>query len=433
MSYPATLDDLSAKTFENKTKQENAHPLAHAEERGAIDAIETALGTEPAGSQASVAARLGVIDKGTNWGAGEEVHIYQAAPGRNAAIKLGESASPDKTFGPPIRISRTLEILEEKFTGDGADGLAAIAATSHALSGSQAQAIGLFAGAITDGTYLGTNSHSDAIGGYFIGKSTSGSTRSGQGIFALGRREAIGGVACGNETVCDNETAEAGTYNSLGASTTRGIWLHPIGTADSGCGLQIGHTTSTAHWEVGIGVNKEAVTQASFRDDSEATRSIQIKGSHAKAAISVAAGAGPVVIGEEEAANATSLFEALGGNEAHDPIAVFRVTGSNNIRIQLSVNGSGNVSAFAAGGTNSILTGTVAGDSGFTFAAGKTLHIGAQGHGSIFRISEAAIGLYGVAPVARHAAIAEPAETLASLKEKVNQIREAIKNIGITE
>jgi hypothetical protein len=42
------------------------------------------------------------------------------------------------------------------------------------------------------------------------------------------------------------------------------------------------------------------------------------------------------------------------------------------------------------------------------------------------------IGFYGVAPVARHAAIAEPAETLAGLKKAVNELREALKNVGLT-
>lgn len=43
------------------------------------------------------------------------------------------------------------------------------------------------------------------------------------------------------------------------------------------------------------------------------------------------------------------------------------------------------------------------------------------------------LGFYGVAPVKRHAAIASPAETLASLKTAVDALREAVKNIGITE
>lgn len=390
--------------------------------------------------------KTGAVVPGTVIGSGEEVHIFQASPTRMLSIQLGSAAAPDTAFGTTFKVSRTLSIPEASFTGDGADGLAAIAGVTSATATSQGQAIGVLAGARTAGTYLGENSHSDGIGLYAIGVSTATSTRSGQGLFAHGKRENTAGVACGNETVCDNATAEAGTYNPLGASTTRGIWLHPIGTADSGCGMQIGHTVSTAHFEVGIGVNKEAVTKASFRDDSEAIRSIQIKGSHEKAAISVAEGAGPIVVGEEEAANATSLFEALGGNAAHDPIAVFRVTGNNNIRIQLAVNGSGNVSAFAAGGANSILTGTATGDSGFTFAAGKICHFGAQGKSSIFRIGEKAIGLYGVTPVERAAApgtVVETAPTLAGygfteaqakeILSKLNKALTALKNIGITE
>jgi hypothetical protein len=49
------------------------------------------------------------------------------------------------------------------------------------------------------------------------------------------------------------------------------------------------------------------------------------------------------------------------------------------------------------------------------------------------RLYTTKLGFYGVTPVARAAAIGEPAESLGSLKTAVNAIRTALKNVGITE
>jgi len=323
---------------------------------------------------------------------GEEVHIFQASPKRNLSISLGKAAAPDEAFGTAAKASRTTKILESAFTGDGADGLAALAGVTHAVAGSQAQAIGVFGGASTDGTYVGAASHADGIGGYFIGRSSAVSTRSGQGIFASGRRESAEGVAVGNETVCDNETETAGIYNKEGASSTRGIWLHPVGTADSGCGLQIGHTTAAAHWAVGIGVNKEAVTGQSFRDDSEALTSIQVNGTHSTASLAVAQGAGQVVIGALEAPEAGPLFVVYSGTSTIDPILDVG-SGTSTSHSSRWRNASGQFKLFVCNAANQYLVGTVQGDTGINFTPGKTFHFGAQTKTSLVRLSEKAVGL----------------------------------------
>lgn len=368
---------------------------------------------------------------------GEEVFLFQKSPPRNLSVTLGSSSEPDASFGSAVKISRTLNILESSFIGDGADGLAALAAVTDVEASSQAQGIGLLGGATTKGTYLGERSHADAIGGYFVGVSGSTSTRSGQGIFANGRRENTEGVACGNETVCDNETLEAGVYNKEGASNTRGIWLHPIGTADSACGLQIGHTTPAAHWRVGIGINVNSVVAQSIRDDSESETSIQINGTHSKASLAVASGAGQVIIGALVAPEAGPLFVVYSGVSTIDPLMDFGSGAGTSFSVRFR-NASGQMKMFVSNAVNQYLTGTIQGDTGINFTPGKIFHIGAQTKTSLVRVSETGIGFYGHAPIAQQARPPESNATKLELSsiEKLNTTVEAIRKVlfevGIT-
>jgi len=93
-------------------------------------------------------------------------------------------------------------------------------------------------------------------------------------------------------------------------------------------------------------------------------------------------------------------------------------------------NSTGNLGAFAANAANAFLTGTAQGDTGLTYT--QRFHLGMTGKTSILRMEEAKMAVFGAAPVARAAAIASPAETLASLKVAVDQLITANKNFGIT-
>jgi len=128
-------------------------------------------------------------------------------------------------------------------------------------------------------------------------------------------------AAVGAEIASDNETLTAGTYNPTGPSSTMGIHLHPVGTADVGCGLQINHT-STPIFRVGIGITAGSAGDSSFRDDSSSTASLDIRGSHTTA-LGVASGAGQVVIGASSASSATPFLEVYGGSTTTDPIVQF--------------------------------------------------------------------------------------------------------------
>jgi hypothetical protein len=213
-----------------------------------------------------------------------------------------------------------------------------------------------------------------------------------------------------------------------------GIWLNAqsTGAADTAAGIQFGHGFER-QFDVGIGFNSLSIKSAAFRDDSNALRSILVKGAHEKAAIAVAAAAGPVVLGGEEINFAGSqLFEVQFGAEALDPGVVFGTGQGKSVSIMPIRNSTGNVKIFASNAGNAFLTGTAQGDTGINFTAGKVFHIGAQGKTSLFRVNETGVAFNGAAPVAKAGAIGSPAETLAALKIAVDAVRVALTNVGIT-
>jgi hypothetical protein len=130
---------------------------------------------------------------------------------------------------------------------------------------------------------------------------------------------------------------------------------------------------------------------------------IYISGRHASGAgpaIAVAAGAGPVIIGETAANQAQSLLEVIGGSSSNPTVLIGSTSGSNTHRI-LFRNGQGQHDWFLAGTINSFLTGTVAGDSGFrTSTAGKSMHFG--GTAKVMSITQDnKLGFFAVTPVVR--------------------------------
>lgn len=338
-------------------------------------------------------AEVEILNLATNWSAGDSVTVFTPDPAaQKLHIKDGTAVAPDETYGSLARFSRTLSVAESTFSGDGGPGLAAVYGVAKVLAASEGQGIGVYGGAVTAGTHVGAHSLADGIGLYGVGRALAGSTRTGMGLFANGRREDAGAVATGAEISCDNETETAGTYNKAGASSTKGIFLHATGKADVGCGLQIGHP-STPKFEVGIGINEGAVGTASFRDDSSAIRSVLIKGSHEKAAIAVALGAGQVVIGAEEPSSATPLLELYAGEANFDPILRIGTgkafASSAEIRTE-----AGNAKFFASASTNGFLNESGNGGTGIQFSTAKIFSIGrAGGVRGMIRLSEGGVAI----------------------------------------
>lgn len=248
-----------------------------------------------------------------NIGFGESQTVYAPNPGfQFLNLAQGSAAAPDTTYSPLVHVSRVLDIPEADFSGDGAPGLTTAYFVGRATEASEGQAIGVVGAAITESSHEGAHSLADAIGGYFVGKSNAGSTRTGQGIFTLGRREDEAGWATGNESVSDNETEKAGVYNAAGISDTKGVHVHAVGKQDSAVGIQITKATAEGRsFQVGYAVSS-GVTESGFRDDSKSARALDIQGEHSEAAIRIAekagkfafvGGSGNFVIGQSFGAN----------------------------------------------------------------------------------------------------------------------------------
>lgn len=378
----------------------------------------------------SYISELSEINLGTKWASGDNVTIYTANPeGRKLVIKDGTVASPVTEAHPTLKVSRTSGVTGG-VSGDGATELGTIYGSASGTSSSKVQEIGV----IGTAKNAGTEGEPDACGIYGVGRILSTGKGRAFGAFLAGRRDGAEQRMTGVEIYVENASNEADSYDIItGAETTKGIWLHG-GTAKSAVGLQVG-TISEAipSFDVAFGINKFSVATAVLQDNSKAERSLQIKGEHTKAAMSVAFGSGLVVLGNEEANfSGSQLFEIYYGEEALDPGFVFGTGKGKSVSGILMRNSTGQAKIFASNAANAFLTGTVQGDTGINFTAGKIFHIGAQTKTSLLRVSETGVGLNGAVPVAKASAISSPAAELAPLKTAVDAIREAIKNVGIT-
>lgn len=250
------------------------------------------------------------------FGEGTSLSVFSPDPGTQIlAVKKGTTGVPDTTYGPLIHASRTISVKESAFSGDGSPGLGSAYFVTKALASSEGQAIGGTAAAITEGTHTGEHASADAVGWYMVGEATGASTRAGIGGFASGRRSVATAETTGMEIVSFNGTETPGKFTTTGASDTKGIWLHATGKKQSGVGLQIGRTSLA--FEVGIGINEGAISAASFYDASQSLRAIRIAGAHEKGALTVAAGAGDIVLGVETASGGGKGIMFLHNAEAN--------------------------------------------------------------------------------------------------------------------
>lgn len=386
-------------------------------------------------------AEFAEVTLGSKWSAGDllgarvSAEKLLKAPAHKLDLRDGTAAAPVK-IGVSASISRTdatsrEEVNEDLGVGtDGPDGATVLRASIKGTPASQVQLVGVVATAWQTGAFA--EAGADACP--FFGNARISNEATGRAIGAYLESVRETETSRGQQALelrVKNSTATGDGYLAAEPSKSMGIWLNPSGTSTSACAIQLGHGFGKT-FDVGIGVNEGAIGSASFRDDSAALRSIFVKGTHAKAAIAVAAGSGPVVIGGEEASGANVRFEVLAGEVTSDPMILFGSATETGYSVQLK-NSKGSLKSFISAAVNQFITGTAKGDAGHTFTPGQTYHIGAIGKTSQVRVQEAKIGFYGVAPVARAAAIAEPELLLLKVQEAVNKIREVLKNIGITE
>lgn len=308
---------------------------------------------------------------------GDAQQIYTATTAQSLAISKGTAAAPDTSVNPLLKAERLITIAESAISGDGGEQCAAILGIGVGTVGCEVQPVGVFGGAKTSSTAGAPGN--DAVGVYGAARALTGATGVAFGGFFQGRRDDTTGKACGVEVLCSNFTASAGTYNATGFSALSGITLNANGNANCGVAIQIRPVGQ--QWVTGIGFVKEAgvsaVTNADISIDDDAATGIAINGTHATAAIAVASGAGPLIVGGTTLQNAGALFEVQAPDAAVNPLAVF---GSSAFNRQYSVrirNSGAQHLWFIASSADQFLTGTGAGDSGFSNPdTAKSFHIG---------------------------------------------------------
>lgn len=224
-------------------------------------------------------------------GSGDPQYLYTASAdkdGRLLRLHAGTTASPDTTLGPLVKASRRVSVLASAFApSDGGEQMAAITGISAGDAANQVQPVGVYAAATNAGTTsAGTGPMPDAVGIYGIARIYDGGVGSGIGGVLYGRRESDTGRATGAEIAVFNY-GTTNLYNSAsGYQRTQGIWLTPAGSADSAVGMTIGNSHGY-QFDVGIvfdgttvGGKVGSVKSAAIRDNSSATTSYLLNGTH---------------------------------------------------------------------------------------------------------------------------------------------------------
>jgi hypothetical protein len=273
-------------------------------------------------------------------------HLYDA--------REGTSGAPITTSGPTFKVSRTETITRATVeaagsTGtDGADQVGAIMGISTGVGSTQTQPIGIMGVGLNQSTNTlgGIGAVPDACGIYGIGRITGSGVGVGIGGFFLGRRDTTTANACGLEANSANFTATDAVYSTTGFSPAHGIWINASGNADSAAGITVSNPFGR-QFSVGLAFTAQVansktggVKDASIRDDSTSSRSINIKGTHSTAAIGIAAGAGNVGIGTESPGSDQLKIVAGGDVNMITLVASVSHSAASAIRIRDYTDGS---------------------------------------------------------------------------------------------
>ncbi len=402
---------------------------ASADELVAVDKSDTTMAASGSTKRVTLADLLGatsgvpvalVSNVGT-WGRAIEDlrgdQLGYAATGANLTpglwqdVRVGTAASPvtgSSGKGGLIKLSKTEDLRVADFVNGSTNEQSAplVVHTKNAAT-SEVQCAGAYIVAETLSTSATGGANKDAMGLAATGRVTGSGTGRGIGGYFVGRRDTNTGTTNGLEVRAWNETATDQTYNSTGASNGMGLWLScsgPSGAVNrlNGPAIQIGKATDGA-WDVGLAAAKigglNPIVTTFIRDDTDATDSILVNGTHTRA-LGVASGAGYVVVGAAARLHAASLFSVQSTSNT-DPIAEF---GSNTSAVLHSVrlrNADGMGYWFIAGGANHFLTGTATGDVGFKqTTSGKSLMLG--GTARVVQVTaDDKLGFFATTPVVK--------------------------------
>jgi len=234
-------------------------------------------------------------------GSGDNVTTWATVTAQLLDIRKGTAASPDTTQNPIVKVSRVMQMPFSGLSGAAPDYAAGIVSVVSGTVLNEVQTVGVLGYARSASTVASPAGADDALGVNGVGRVTGSCTGSGIGGAFDGRRDTSTGRATGAEISTSNFSGVAGAYNSTGYSNTTGLWIVPLGDADSGVGVSFGNPYGF-QYKVGIGFSGQvtagltgSIADSSIRDDCTSAVAHDIRGTHATAAIRVAAGAGASV------------------------------------------------------------------------------------------------------------------------------------------
>lgn len=350
-------------------------------------------------SGANVSAALGTdvtISNKVTIGTGSVVTNYFVTVPQLLQVSKGTGSSPDTSTNTVVKVSRIMELPAAIFgSSDGSDAAAAISAVNIGTVLNEVQPIGVQGMAINYSTVGSPTGADDACGVYGVGRAIG--TGFGIGAFLGGRREATTAHAHGAEIVAGNYTSTALTYNPAGTSQSGAIAIAAVGLTNSDAGIQFNNPFGP-QYDVGISFGNQVaggqtgpVTRATIVDDGSATDSLLIRGTHSGNAIAVNADSGAVRIGRTNAIFSSSLLEVY-NNGNKDPIATFSGSASTDSMTVRLRNGAQESRWFVSGGTDSFLTGTVQGDTGYIYTTNTSFILGGAGATKAFEVKATGSG-----------------------------------------
>jgi len=323
--------------------------------------------------QAGFTVSAGLVTHGT----GDETAGYSGTfTEQLIKIARGTGAVVDTTALPLVRVSRSSSLQGSQIaTGNGIDEGAAFSAIAFVDSASQVQATGVLGIGKTQSSSAGNFGgggqalNADAQGVVGIGQALSPSTRVGIGGFFEGIASAAGGLLSGVQINARNNSGSDAVVATTSFPQSQAVWLSSVGTNRAAEAITIGNP-SGRQFDVGLHANGQVaggftggINTAFIQDDSTATNSILISGTHTRA-IGIKTGSGAIVSGHTNATdaltNSSALFELFTGS-TNDTIAAFQGSGATNLAVKWG-NTSGSHQIGSVGSTNNYITGTVAGD-----------------------------------------------------------------------
>lgn len=384
------------------------------------------------------------------YGAGDNPQILtaNATTGQYVMVAAGTSGTPDPVLQPLEQIARTVSATQAQI--DAASGTAGSTGEEQ-LCGLKITVVGTSAnqGQATAAVFVAQNAGStgaasdDAAGFTAYGISAAGSTGIGIGGAMQGIRRSVaaGSGLTALQLFARNQSGAVSSYNSTGFSGDSGLAIFAFGTdasSDMACGIQVLPIGNGNRFDVGIGFPgvtngafTGAIKTATFSDDGNAATSIRIAGTHATAAITVAAGSGAVIIGGTALLSSSDLLEVIAPASTADPLVTFGSAANNNAYSIALRNNSGQGKLAIVASANQFLTNSGAGDMAIFPSATRKVHLG--GTSVVYSVkSDNTMGWFNVATVGQYSTTGTSTGFTAGAGTTVTHLSTFTGNTGAT-